>query len=153
MEELFWCDAMESESTVSKEGRRYKVVVAKLGLDGHDRGAKVVARALRDAGFDVIYLGVHQTPENVVRTAIEEDADVIGVSILSGSHIELVSDLVKLLKEKNVKIPIIVGGIIPPEDYEELKKLGVAEILGPGTPLSKIIEICRRLAEERRRGS
>ncbi len=143
---------MTTELAVSKEARRYKVLVAKLGLDGHDRGAKVVARALRDSGFDVVYLGVHQTPENVVRTAIEEDVDVIGVSILSGSHIELVSDLMKLLREKNLKIPVIVGGVIPPEDYDELKKLGVAEVMGPGTPLSRIIEVYKKLAEEKRRG-
>ncbi len=143
---------MATELAVPKETRRYKVLVAKLGLDGHDRGAKVVARALRDAGLDVVYLGVHQTPENVVRTAIEEDVDVIGISILSGSHIELVSDLMKLLREKNLKIPIIVGGVIPPEDYDELKKLGVAEVMGPGTPLSRIIEVYKKLAEEKRKG-
>ncbi len=143
---------MTTELAIPKETRRYKVLVAKLGLDGHDRGAKVVARALRDAGFDVVYLGVHQTPENVVRTAIEEDVDVIGISILSGSHIELVSDLMKLLREKNLKIPVIVGGVIPPEDYDELKKLGVAEVMGPGTPLSRIIEVYKKLAEEKRKG-
>ncbi len=131
--------------------RKYKVLVSKLGLDGHDRGAKVVARALRDAGFDVVYLGVHQTPDNVVRTAVEEDVDVIGISILSGSHIELISELVKKMKEVGLDVPIVVGGVIPPQDYDELKKLGVAEIMGPGTPLSKVIEVYRKLAEESRR--
>ena len=134
-----------------RQRRRYKVLVAKLGLDGHDRGAKVIARALRDAGMDVVYLGVHQTPENVVKTAIEEDVDVIGISILSGSHIELVSDLMKKLRENGIDVPVIVGGVIPPQDYEELKKLGVAEVMGPGTPLSKVIEVYSKLAEEYRK--
>ncbi len=140
---------MSAQSTEHK--RKFKVLVSKLGLDGHDRGAKVIARALRDAGFDVVYLGVHQTPENVVRTAIEEDVDVIGISILSGSHIELISDLMKIMKEKGVEVPVIVGGIIPPQDYDELKRLGVREVMGPGTPLSKIVEVYRKLAEEKRR--
>ncbi len=134
-----------------QQRRKFKVLVAKLGLDGHDRGAKVVARALRDAGLDVVYLGVHQTPDNVVRTAIEEDVDVIGISILSGSHIELVSDLMKKLKEHGLDIPVIVGGVIPPQDYDELKKLGVVEVMGPGTPLSKVVEVYTKLAEEYRR--
>ncbi len=134
------------------EGRRIKVLVSKLGLDGHDRGAKVVARALKEAGFDVVYLGVHQTPENVVNTAIEEDVDVIGVSILSGSHIELVQDLLKLLKEKKLDyIPVFVGGIIPPQDVPILKKLGVKEVFGPGTPLKTIIETVYRIALEKRK--
>lgn len=134
------------------EGRRIKVLVSKLGLDGHDRGAKVVARALKEAGFDVVYLGVHQTPENVINTAIEEDVDVIGVSILSGSHIELIQDLLKLLKEKKLHyIPIFVGGIIPPQDVPLLKKLGVKEVFGPGTPLKTIIEAVYRIALEKRR--
>lgn len=127
--------------------RRYRVLVSKLGLDGHDRGAKVVARALRDVGFEVIYLGVHQAPEDVVEAAIEEDVDVIGVSVLSGSHLELVSDLLKLMKEKGLKVPVVVGGIIPPEDVEELKKMGVFEVLGPGTSLKKVVEVYLRAAE------
>ena len=133
------------------EGRRIKVLVAKIGLDGHDRGAKVVARALRDAGFDVVYLGVHQTPENVIRTAIEEDVDVIGISILSGSHIEFAQDITRLMKEKGVNIPIIFGGIIPPTDVPILKKIGIAEVHGPGTPLKKVIEDVYKLAVEKRR--
>jgi len=124
--------------------KRARVLIAKLGLDGHDRGAKVIARALRDAGFEVIYLGVHQGPEDVVRAAIEEDVDVIGVSILSGSHMELIQDLLKLLKENNLSTPVVVGGIIPPEDVEELKRLGVYEVCGPGTLLKDIIEIFKR---------
>jgi methylmalonyl-CoA mutase C-terminal domain/subunit len=121
--------------------KKAKVLVAKLGLDGHDRGAKVVARALRDAGFEVVYLGVHQTPEDIVKAAIEEDVSVIGLSILSGSHLELVQDVIKLLKEKGLNIPVIVGGIIPPEDVDELKKLGVYAVCGPGTLLRDIVDL------------
>ncbi len=121
--------------------KKAKVLVAKLGLDGHDRGAKVVARALRDAGFEVVYLGVHQTPEDIVKAAIEEDVSVIGLSILSGSHLELVQDVIKLMKEKGLNIPVIVGGIIPPEDVDELKKLGVYAVCGPGTLLRDIIDL------------
>ena len=134
-------------------GRRPKVLVAKLGLDGHDRGAKVVARALKDAGFEVVYLGVHQTPENIVRTAIEEDVDAIGVSILSGSHIELVSELRKVMKERGVDVPLIIGGIIPPSDVPELKRLGVFEVCGSGTPLRKVVEVYRKAVELKRGGS
>jgi len=136
------------EASKKIQSKKLRAIVAKLGLDGHDRGAKVVARALRDAGIEVIYLGVHQAPEDVVEAALEEDADVIGVSILSGSHIELVSDLLKLMKEKNLSIPVVVGGIIPPDDVEELKKMGVYEVLGPGTPLRRIVEIYKKAAEE-----
>lgn len=121
-----------------------RVLIAKLGLDGHDRGAKVIARALRDAGFEVIYLGVHQSPEDVVKAAIEEDVRVIGVSILSGSHMELIQDLIKLLREKGLSIPVIVGGIIPPEDVEELRKLGVFAVCGPGTLLKDVVELFRK---------
>jgi len=126
----------------------YRVLISKLGLDGHDRGAKVIARALRDEGFEVIYLGVHRTPEDVVEAALEEDVDVVGVSILSGSHMELVTDLLKLMDERGFRKPVIVGGIIPPEDAEKLKKMGVYEVLGPGTPLKKVVEVYRKAAEE-----
>jgi len=126
----------------------YRVLISKLGLDGHDRGAKVIARALRDEGFEVIYLGVHRTPEDVVEAALEEDVDVVGVSILSGSHMELVTDLLKLTAERGFRKPVIVGGIIPPEDAEELKKMGIYEVLGPGTPLKKVVEVYRKAAEE-----
>lgn len=125
------------------------MLVAKLGLDGHDRGAKVITMALRDAGFRVVYLGVHQSPEDLVRVALEEDVEAIGVSILSGSHEELVSDLVRIAKEKGVKVPVIVGGIIPPEDVPRLKEIGVYEVLPSGTPLSKVVEVFKRaLGEE-----
>ncbi len=125
-------------------GKRFRILVAKLGLDGHDRGAKVIARALRDAGFEVIYLGVHQTPDEVVRAAVEEDVGAIGISILSGSHLELVQDVMKLLKEKGLNTPVIVGGIIPPEDVESLKALGVYAVCGPGTLLKDIVDIFRK---------
>ncbi|MCI4457439.1 MAG: cobalamin B12-binding domain-containing protein [Desulfurococcaceae archaeon] len=132
--------------------RRYKVIVAKLGLDGHDRGAKVVARALRDAGFEVVYTGIRQTPEMVVNTAIQEDADVIGISLLSGAHMALVPMVLKLLREKGAgDIKVVVGGTIPPDDAEKLKEMGVAEVFPPDTPLSYIIKRIRELAEERRR--
>ncbi len=136
------------ESAVEiRKPKRLRVLVAKLGLDGHDRGAKVVARALRDAGFEVVYLGVHQSPEDVVEAAIEEDVGVVGVSILSGSHMELVSDLLKLMREKGLNVPVIVGGIIPPDDAKELKRMGVYEVLGPGTPLKKVIEAYKKALE------
>ena len=137
-----------SSIVVSFRGEKHhsRVIISKLGLDGHDRGAKVVARALRDAGFEVIYLGVHQAPEDVVEAAVEEDVDVIGLSILSGSHMELVGDLLKLMKEKGVNIPVIVGGIIPPDDAAKLKRIGVFEVLGPGTPLKKVVEAYRKAA-------
>ncbi len=138
-------------SLPSPHQHRFRVIISKLGLDGHDRGAKVVARALRDAGFEVIYLGVHQSPEDVVEAAIEEDADVIGVSILSGSHMELITDLLKIMREKGLNVPVIAGGIIPPDDAKELKKMGVFEVLGPGTPLSKIVEVYRAAAAQVRR--
>lgn len=129
---------------------RRKVLVAKLGLDGHDRGAKVITMALRDAGFRVVYLGVHQSPEGLVRVALEEDVEAIGVSILSGSHEELVSDLIRIARERGVSAPIIVGGIIPPEDVPKLRELGVFEVLPPGTPLSKVVEVFRKALGETR---
>ncbi len=132
--------------------KRYKVLVAKLGLDGHDRGAKIVARALKDAGFEVIYTGIRQTPEQVVETAIQEDVDVIGVSILSGAHLYHMRRLMSLLRERGLDyIPVVLGGTIPVVDVPELKQMGVREVYLPGTPLKKIIEDVRRLAEEKRR--
>ncbi len=113
--------------------------MAKPGLDGHDRGAKVVARGLRDAGFEVIYTGLHQTPEMVVTAAIQEDVDVIGLSILSGAHLPLVTEIQRLLKEKKVAKPLFVGGIIPPEDVAKLKKQGVKAVFGPGSSLAEIV--------------
>ncbi|MEI5102102.1 cobalamin B12-binding domain-containing protein [Streptomyces sp. PmtG] len=121
-----------------------RVVVAKPGLDGHDRGAKVIARALRDAGMEVIYTGLHQTPEQVVDTAIQEDADAIGLSILSGAHMTLFARVIELLKERDAEdIQIFGGGIIPEEDIPPLKELGVAEIFTPGATTTAIVEWVR----------
>ncbi|RLF64859.1 MAG: methylmalonyl-CoA mutase [Thermoplasmata archaeon] len=128
--------------------RKIRVLIAKPGLDGHDRGAKVVARALRDAGMEVIYTGLRQTPEQIVETALQEDVDVIGLSILSGAHMVLVPKVLSLLKERGLNIPIIVGGIIPPDDAQKLKEMGVYEVLGPGTPLKDVVEVVKKAAEE-----
>lgn len=115
-----------------------RVLIAKPGLDGHDRGAKVVARALRDAGFEVIYTGLHQTPEMVVNAAIQEDVDVVGLSILSGAHLPLVTAIQKLMVKEGVRKPIFVGGIIPEHDVRALTKQGVAAVFGPGASLNEI---------------
>jgi methylmalonyl-CoA mutase C-terminal domain/subunit len=121
--------------------RKIRVLIAKPGLDSHDRGAKVVARALRDAGMEVIYTGLRQTPEQIVETALQEDVDVIGLSILSGAHKALFPKIMQLLKEKGLTdVMVFAGGIIPEEDVPELKKLGIKEIFGPGTPTEKIIK-------------
>src|SRR4051812_8570913 len=118
-----------------------RIVVAKPGLDGHDRGAKVIARALRDAGHEVIYTGLHQTPEQIVETAIQEDADVIGLSVLSGAHMTLFKKLLGLLEERDASdIVVIGGGIIPEDDIPQLKELGVAEVFTPGAPTTRIVE-------------
>jgi methylmalonyl-CoA mutase C-terminal domain/subunit len=118
-----------------------RIVVAKPGLDGHDRGAKVIARALRDAGHEVIYTGLHQTPEQIVETAIQEDADVIGLSVLSGAHMTLFKRLVELLDERDARdIVLIGGGIIPEDDIPLLKEMGVAEVFTPGAPTTKIVD-------------
>lgn len=117
-----------------------RILIAKPGLDGHDRGAKVVARGLRDAGFEVIYTGLHQTPEMVVMAAIQEDVDVVGLSILSGAHIPLVREIQRLFKDKKVAKPIFVGGIIPTDDAKQLLESGVAAVFGPGTALDEIVE-------------
>ena len=125
--------------------RKIRVLVAKPGLDGHDRGAKVVASALRDAGMEVIYTGLHQTPEMIVEAAIQEDVDVLGLSILSGAHMTLFPKVVQLLKERGAEDKIILaGGIIPQDDFAELKKLGVAEVFGPGTPTTRIVEFIQQ---------
>jgi len=121
-----------------------RVVIAKPGLDGHDRGAKVIARALRDAGMEVIYTGLHQTPEQIVETALQEDADAIGISILSGAHMTLVPRILDGLEAAGLgDVHVIVGGTIPAEDADELRRLGVAAIFTPGTPTSAIIDYLR----------
>ena len=120
---------------------RIRVVVAKPGLDGHDRGAKIIARALRDAGMEVIYTGLHQTPEQIVETVLQEDADAVGLSILSGAHMTLVPKVIELLKEQDAEdVVVTVGGTIPAQDIDELKELGVAEVFTPGAPTQKIID-------------
>jgi len=125
--------------------RKIRVLVAKPGLDGHDRGAKVVARALRDAGMEVIYTGLHQTPEMIVETAVQEDVDVVGLSLLSGAHLTLFRDVVTLLKKRGMDDVLVVGGgVIPEEDVSKLKKMGVAEVFGPGTTTDEIIEFIRK---------
>ncbi len=122
-------------------GRKIRVVVAKPGLDGHDRGAKIIARALRDAGMEVIYTGLHQTPEQIAETVIQEDADAVGLSILSGAHMTLVPRVVELLREQGAEdVVVTVGGTIPAEDIPELKKLGVAEVFTPGASTQEIID-------------
>jgi methylmalonyl-CoA mutase, C-terminal domain len=121
--------------------RRLRVVVAKPGLDGHDRGAKIIARALRDAGMEVIYTGLHQTPEQIVETVIQEDADAVGLSILSGAHMTLVPRVVELLKDQGIDdVVVTVGGTIPSDDIPQLKQLGVAEVFTPGAPTQAIID-------------
>jgi len=124
--------------------RTVRIVVAKPGLDGHDRGAKIVARALRDAGFEVIYTGLHQTPEQVVATALQEDADAIGLSVLSGAHNYLFKRVLELLREKGADdVALFGGGIIPPEDIATLKAMGVKEIFTPGTSTQDIVRFVR----------
>ena len=121
--------------------KKIRVVVAKPGLDGHDRGAKIIARALRDAGMEVIYTGLHQTPEQIVETVLQEDADAVGLSILSGAHMTLVPKVIELLKEQDASdVVVTVGGTIPAQDIEELKGLGVAEVFTPGAPTQAIID-------------
>jgi methylmalonyl-CoA mutase C-terminal domain/subunit len=120
---------------------KIRVIVAKAGLDGHDRGAKVVARALRDAGVEVIYTGLHQTPEQIVSAAVQEDVDAVGLSILSGAHMTLFGRVVELLKERDASdIVVFGGGIIPEEDIGELYRMGVAKIFTPGTPTTDIVD-------------
>ncbi|HEU4975617.1 MAG TPA: cobalamin B12-binding domain-containing protein [Baekduia sp.] len=133
--------------------RKIRVVVAKPGLDGHDRGAKIIARALRDAGMEVIYTGLHQTPEQIVETVIQEDADAVGLSILSGAHMTLVPRIVELLREQGVDdVLVTVGGTIPNDDIPQLKDLGVAEVFTPGAPTSDIIDFIRSAVEQARAG-
>jgi methylmalonyl-CoA mutase C-terminal domain/subunit len=124
--------------------KKIRVVVAKPGLDGHDRGAKIIARALRDAGMEVIYTGLHQTPEQIVETVIQEDADAVGLSILSGAHMTLVPRIMELLREQDIDdVVVTLGGTIPDEDVKELKSLGVAEVFTPGASTKEAIDFIR----------
>jgi len=131
-------------SASSETARRIRVVVAKPGLDGHDRGVKIVARALRDAGMEVIYTGLHQTPEQIVQTALQEDADAVGLSVLSGAHMTLFAEVMKLLAERGAgDIVVFGGGIVPDDDIAELKQMGVAAIFTPGASTTEIVEWVR----------
>ncbi len=130
--------------------RKIRVVVAKPGLDGHDRGAKVIARALRDAGMEVVYTGIRQTPEQIVAAVLQEDADVLGLSILSGAHNHLFPEIMKRVQEAGLDdLVVIGGGIIPEEDVTTLKKIGIREVFGPGTPTGRIAEYIRSVVRER----
>ena len=130
--------------------RKIRVLIAKPGLDSHDRGAKIIARALRDAGMEVIYTGLKQTPEQIVETALQEDVDVIGLSILSGAHKTLFPMIIDLLKQKGLTdVLVVAGGIIPEEDVPEMKKLGIKEIFGPGTRTDKIVQFVFENAPKR----
>jgi methylmalonyl-CoA mutase C-terminal domain/subunit len=132
---------------MSSSDRKIRVVVAKPGLDGHDRGAKIIARALRDAGMEVIYTGLHQTPEQIVETALQEDADAVGISILSGAHMTLVPKIVEGLREQEAgDILVVVGGTIPGDDIPELKELGVNEVFTPGSGTQEIVDYIREQA-------
>ncbi len=130
--------------------RKLRVLIAKPGLDGHDRGAKVVARALRDAGFEVIYTGLHQTPEMIAETAIQEDVDAVGLSVLSGAHMVLFPETMRLLRERGAdRILVFGGGIIPREDMTELYRQGCGRLFGPGTPTSEIVDYLRQQFPDR----
>ena len=132
------------------EARRIRVVVAKPGLDGHDRGAKIIARALRDAGMEVIYTGLHQTPEQIVETVIQEDADAAGLSILSGAHMTLVPRVIELLAEQGIDdVAVAVGGTIPAEDIAALKRLGVTAVFTPGASTERVVEFMGTVGRSR----
>jgi methylmalonyl-CoA mutase, C-terminal domain len=132
----------------TETARKIRVVVAKPGLDGHDRGAKIIARALRDAGMEVIYTGLHQTPEQIVETVIQEDADAVGLSILSGAHMTLVPKIAELLKAQGADdVLLVAGGTIPSDDIPELKRLGVSEIFTPGSPVQEIVDYIRNAVD------
>jgi methylmalonyl-CoA mutase C-terminal domain/subunit len=131
---------------MNTENTSLRVLVAKVGLDGHDRGVKVVARLLRDAGIEVIYTGLFQTPETVAAAAVDEDVDVVGLSMLSGAHMTLAPLVVEAIRARGVDIPVVIGGIVPNGDVAELKAAGIAEILGPGAPADEVVAAVRRAA-------
>ena len=130
----------------TSDNQSLRVLVAKVGLDGHDRGVKVVARLLRDAGIEVIYTGLFQTPETVAAAAVDEDVDVVGLSMLSGAHMTLAPLVVEAIRARGVDIPVVIGGIVPNSDVAELKAAGIAEILGPGAPADEVVAAVRRAA-------
>ncbi len=135
---------------MTQESRLIRVLVAKPGLDGHDRGAKVVARALRDAGMEVIYTGIRQTSQMIVQAAAQEDVDVVGLSILSGAHMEILPEIVNLLRERGMDdVVTVVGGIIPEADQQPLRDLGISGVFGPGTSTSDIVEFIKQSVAER----
>ena len=143
-------EASAEAAGTSSSNRKIRVVVAKPGLDGHDRGAKIIARALRDAGMEVIYTGLHQTPEQIAETVLQEDADAVGLSILSGAHMTLVPRVVSLLKEQGAEdVVVTVGGTIPADDVPELKSLGVAEVFTPGSSTQSIIDFITEATAQR----
>ena len=129
-----------------------RVLVAKVGLDGHDRGIKIVARLLRDAGFEVIYTGLFQTPDSVAAAAVDEDVDVVGLSMLSGAHMMLAPKVVQKLKDRGVDIPVVVGGIIPKKDIERLRQVGVSEVLTPGASAEEVVAVVERAILRHRMG-
>jgi methylmalonyl-CoA mutase C-terminal domain/subunit len=132
--------------------RPIRVLLAKVGLDGHDRGVKIVARALRDAGMEVVYTGLHRKPEEVVAAAVQEDVEVLGISLLSGAHMSIFPRVIDAMKQMGVfgEILLVAGGVMPDDDVEELKRMGVAEVLGQDTPPDAIVETVERLVEEQR---
>jgi methylmalonyl-CoA mutase C-terminal domain/subunit len=137
---------------MAEQSRKIRVLVAKPGLDGHDRGAKVIARALRDAGMEVIYTGIRQTPQMIVETASQEDVDVVGLSILSGAHLEIFPEIMKGLKDKGMEdVLVVLGGIIPKEDHEALKAMGVRAIFGPGASTQDIVKFLGEATKEKLR--
>lgn len=141
---------MSSSRPEGKAPGRVRVLVAKPGLDGHDRGAKVVARALRDAGMEVIYTGLRQTPEQIAEAALQEDVDVVGLSCLSGAHDVLFPAVLEEMRKRGIgDVPVIAGGIIPPDDVPKLKEHGIAEVFGPGTSLTAIVNFVRELAAKK----
>ncbi|MDS0298143.1 cobalamin B12-binding domain-containing protein [Halogeometricum sp. S1BR25-6] len=142
---------MSADAERGHQQRTVRCLIAKVGLDGHDRGAHVIARAFRDAGFEVVYSGLHRAPEEIVQAAVQEDVDVLGISILSGAHNTLVPKIIDGLKEYDAfeDTLILVGGIVPDEDRPKLKEMGVSEVFGPGTPMKETIEFVRENAPRR----
>ncbi len=139
------------DMSADSQQQSIRCLVAKVGLDGHDRGAHVIARAFRDAGFEVVYSGLHNAPDEIVQAAVQEDVNVLGISILSGAHNTLVPKIIDGLKEYDAfeDTLVLVGGVVPDDDKEELKEMGVAEVFGPGTPMEETIEFVRENAPER----